>query len=168
MALDDVFPWPVPPACADYDTDSLNAGWRGGLGFNLTGADKQSIAACLGVSVRTVQRWTTGAGQQRNPFPPGLSLDDYADSPAFNPERLRFTFNALCGLHSDLECGSEPAQYREHFGAICDAIRYMQAMEDGELDPWVTASYMEVELYFDGEQWGLLVTYCRDISPKLK
>ncbi|MGH8276493.1 MAG: hypothetical protein ACRETH_07340 [Steroidobacteraceae bacterium] len=158
----------VPEAALELTTDDLNAAWRAGLGFHLTGADKASIAACVGVSVRTVQRWTTQAGQRRNPFPAGLTLEEYAASGSFSAVRLRFTLNVLYGLHSDLECGTDPAAYREHFGSICDAVRFMQAMEDGELDPWVSASYMDVLLLFDGEQWVLLVTYCRDISPKLK
>lgn len=158
----------LPPDWEERTTDELNADWRAGLGFNLTGADKQSIAACLSVSVRTVQRWTTSAGQQRNPFPPGLTWPEYIDSPGFDAARFRFTLDVLIGLHSELECATEPAVYHEHFGSICDAVTYMQAMEDGALDPWVSASYMSVELQFDGEQWVLEVTYCRDISPKLK
>lgn len=148
-----------------YTASEANDAWRASLGQPFTRADRLAIAAFFGVSVRTVERWMTQAGQRRNPIPGELSDVDFEDWPERYQRRGRFAQIVAEGWESDVISEKPEEQYIERFATVTDAYQWAIAAIDGTLDPWVTASLRALYITKSGTAWHVVVTYERIDSP---
>lgn len=156
------------PAVITYLTAAeVNAEWRGNLEQPLTGADKRALAQYLGVSVRTVQRWTTSGQQQRNPIPTRLQGQDVATWPATYQRREAVTRRIARGGVSDLPPPQSPAEFGQVRGTLPAADQWAQALERGGLDPWLDAVWNSYTIEKTARGWEVRVVYDKAQYPKL-
>ena len=148
----------------------VNAAWRDEIGPLLSPADKVSLAQRLGVSLRTLQRWTTHAGEQRNPLPPR-----FADNTRWLLEApYRDRGDVVSQIGKEIkgnvpnEAGSEQC-FTETFSTVGDALDWQIALVDGELDDFLSQSWTSSTLTLGTEGWEVEVCYDRTLftSPGL-
>lgn len=161
LALGPVFTASEWLALAPLLVDRLNAQWRAVGGALLSGADKQSVADTLRVTRRTVERWTTAAGQQRRAFPLNLGTLAPTQWPARYRERLYLTVNLYMGRQSPFKDLVEPAEFTERFCGIEDLNAWMRDVAAGTFDPWLTAVWREMAPDRDDAtgEWLVRVVY---------
>ena len=150
---------------SELSASEANALWRGSLGHPLSAADRRDIASFFGVSERTVERWTTQATEQRNPISPRLEGVPYDAWPTKDKDRADFANLAARGY---LAPGTDPRpheQYVERFARLTDAVRWLNAVREGELDPWVNASTRGAKIEKTASGWIVRVVYVRIDSP---
>lgn len=145
----------------------LNAAWRAGFGKGLTGADKRDMAGYLEVSGRTVQRWTTEAGEQRNPIPARLENVPRDEWPAVYQRRAAVTERLQGGGVSEEAGGGPRAEFGEVRGTLSAADEWAEVLEAGGLDPWLDLAWREYKIVRTERGWEVRVIYDTTISPPL-
>lgn len=143
----------------------VNQAWRGAFGQGLTGADKKSMAERYGVSDRTVQRWTTTAGEQRNPIPARLDQVPVDQWPARYQIREESTRRLTEG-GSSMNPGDGPtAAFGQVRGTLSKADEFAEALEAGGIDPWLDQAWKEYRIVRTERGWEVRVVYDTTISP---
>lgn len=147
----------IPPA-------DLNHLWRASLFQGLTGADKVSLAGYLGVSVRTVQRWTTLAGEQRNPFPLRLTDVPFEDWPETYQRRAAVTRRIVYGGVSENLCEPPTAEFGQVRGTLAAADVWAELLEGGGIDPWLDEAWCSYRIERTERGWEVRVVYSTVVS----
>lgn len=142
----------------------VNRLWREALGPLLSPADKVALAASLGVSVRTIQRWTTTSSQQRSPIPP-----QYADSTAWEADsRYGGRGDVVDRIGKEIplnEANPDGVEqcFTELFSTVADALDWQIALVDGELDDFLTQTATSTRLSLGADGWEVEVCYDRTL-----
>jgi len=134
---------------------------RNTLGPVFSGADKQDIAARFGVAVRTVQRWTTAAGQRRNMFPEsleGVPLDEW---PGDLQDRAVWVRNVSETQISGKEPECPPEEFVERFQSVTAAEEEVRLLLEEALDEWISTVWLTVRIAKSDLAWEMVVTYDR-------
>jgi hypothetical protein len=142
------------------ELDGLNAEWRAGLSGKLTAADKVELAREFGVSLRTVQRWTTTACEQRNPFPQSLVGRDAGSLPPALRDRIELTALSRDGYTNAQQpvTGATTATIR--FSSANDALQEMRQWGNTG-DPFYDKMIGRARLFQDENGWYISVIYER-------
>jgi hypothetical protein len=159
------------PTSQGYTGAEVNRLWREELGPLLSPADKVSLAHLLGVSVRTIQRWTTTSAEQRSPIPPqyaGNTLwaaDDRYGGRGDVVDRI----GKPILLNEPNEGGAEQC-FTELFSTVADALDWQIALVDGDLDDFLAQAATSTTLTLGAEGWEVEVCYDRTLfqSPGLE
>ncbi len=99
--------------------------------------DVQALAGFLGVSVRTVQRWFTTAGQRRDLIPRRVVGQHLRELSAHDASRVLLGA-ALMGEHT--RCAGECKQckvWEEHWHNLLGVLEYAWALREGMIDPFL-------------------------------
>lgn len=148
---------PVDAAACAAANDYL----RNVLGPNLTAADKRSMAEEFGVSLRTVQRWTTSAGQQRSFCSPSTPPDP-DDATVSQAERRLDWLSYLSGRANDTVSTTPEEVFNSRpFSTIDDAERWAREAQSGDLDPWLGSQWRAMRLTNVDGVWYIQVEYER-------
>lgn len=144
----------------------LNDAWRNGFGRTLTGADKRDLAPYEGVSERTIQRWTTQAEQQRNPFPSRLNNLPRDEWPEVYQARAATTERLQNGGQAEEQTNASPAEFGQVRGTLSSADEWAEALEADLIDPWLTAAWREYRIVRTERGWEVRVVYDATVSPE--
>lgn len=155
----------MPLVPIELTPDDVNGAWRGAWGQALTGADKRDLAERFGVSVRTVQRWTTTAGEQRNPLPSKLADVPEDEWPATYQDRAEATRRMTEGGQNEETETGQAAEFGRVTANLPEAERWARALEQEELDPWLTEAWREYRIVRTERGWEVRVGYDTTVSP---
>lgn len=158
----------MPVIEAHFSALEANAVWRNQLEQPLTGADKKSLAQYLGVTVRTVQRWTTAGAQQRNAVPTRLQGQPFAAWPPTYQRRADVAYRIARGGVSDNPPPAVPASFNMVRGTLPAADEWAGALERDLLDPWLSAAWTSYTMERSARGWLVVVRYDATVSPKVK
>lgn len=158
----------MPLAPDEFTAADFNAAWRNGFGPRLSGADKTAMAAYLGVSVRTIQRWTTSAGEMRNPIPSRLENVPRNEWPVTYQRRGEVTRRIQYGGANEEECGPETAEFGQVRGSLSASDVWAAALEREVIDPWLSLAWCYYYLAKTGRGWEVRVVYDKRVSPGIE